>query len=339
MDEKLYIQDLVNLLAEKQDIKVTEAEAFVKTIFELIKDALETDKIVKIKGLGTFKLTEVESRESINVNTGERFRIERHTKISFTPDTQMRDMINKPFSHFETVVLNEGVTFDDMPLSGEGEDNEEEVEEPLHSLEEPVIEKSDNKETLPDEIVEPDTQVNENQIAAYPVSQPTPVEHHHSTLFYGLSIAFIVILLGCGFVFFIPNLHLFEGKEKKQIVQDVPVKQKEYKVLQQDTVTIPVVARPVSSPIDTTKTIITGVRKGSNSVIADSTSYVIVGTMATYKLKVGETLTMVSKHFYETKDLWPYLVMHNRDIIKNPNRLSSGTVIRVPALRDKGYDR
>ena len=59
--------------------------------------------------------------------------------------------------------------------------------------------------------------------------------------------------------------------------------------------------------------------------------------MTTYKLGAGETLTMVSKRFYETKDLWPYLVMHNRHIIKNPNRVPSGTTIRIPALRDKGY--
>ena len=87
MDEKLYIQDIINLLAEKQGMKGAEAEAFVKAVFDIIKEALETDKIVKIKGLGTFKLTEVDSRESINVNTGERIRIESHTKISFVPDT------------------------------------------------------------------------------------------------------------------------------------------------------------------------------------------------------------------------------------------------------------
>lgn len=70
-------------------------------MFELIEEALVTEKYVKVKGLGTFKLTEVESRESVNVNTGERIEIQGHTKISFTPDSSMKDLINKPFAHLK----------------------------------------------------------------------------------------------------------------------------------------------------------------------------------------------------------------------------------------------
>ena len=81
----------------------------------MIEQALENEKTVKIKGLGTFKLVDVDSRESVNVNTGERFQIKGHTKVSFTPDTNLRDTINKPFAHFETVVLNEG-TYWKIPL-------------------------------------------------------------------------------------------------------------------------------------------------------------------------------------------------------------------------------
>ena len=115
MNEKITIQDIANSLKEKQGLTKKEAELFVKSMFDIMKDALASDKYVKVKGLGTFKLTEVESRESINVNTGERFEIQGHTKISFTPDTTLKEQINKPFSHFETVILNDGVDFEDMP--------------------------------------------------------------------------------------------------------------------------------------------------------------------------------------------------------------------------------
>ena len=107
MSDKITIQDIIELLAEKHGMNKKDAEAFVKGIFDLIEEALASEKYVKVKGLGTFKLTEVESRESVNVNTGERFQIQGHNKISFTPDTTMKDLINKPFAHFETVILNE----------------------------------------------------------------------------------------------------------------------------------------------------------------------------------------------------------------------------------------
>ena len=83
-----------------------------KVFFSIIEEGLEKDKYVKIKGFGTFKLIEVDSRESINVNTGERFEIQGHTKVTFTPDNNIKEAVNKPFSAFQTVVLEEGVPID-----------------------------------------------------------------------------------------------------------------------------------------------------------------------------------------------------------------------------------
>ncbi len=126
MNERLTIQDLTDLLAAKHSMTRKDAEAFVKEFFLLIEQALENEKTVKIKGLGTFKLIDVDSRESVKVNTGERFQIKGHTKVSFSPDTNLRDTINKPFAHFETVVLNENTILEDTPIE---EIEEEEVEE------------------------------------------------------------------------------------------------------------------------------------------------------------------------------------------------------------------
>ena len=124
MNEKINLQDLVNLFCEKQGLNKKEAEFFVKTMFDLIEEALATEKYVKIKGFGTFKLTEVSSRESVDVNTGERIEIQGHSKVAFTPDTTMKDLINKPFSHFETVILNEGVELEDTPTEEEFDEQE-----------------------------------------------------------------------------------------------------------------------------------------------------------------------------------------------------------------------
>ena len=124
MNEKINLQDLVNLFCEKQGLNKKEAELFVKTMFDLIEEALATEKYVKIKGFGTFKLTEVNSRESVDVNTGERIEIQGHSKVAFTPDTTMKDLINKPFSHFETVILNEGVELEDTPTEEEFDEQE-----------------------------------------------------------------------------------------------------------------------------------------------------------------------------------------------------------------------
>ena len=124
MNEKITLQDLVELLSIKLGITKKHADTIVREFFNLIEEALATEKYVKIKGLGTFKLTEVDSRESMNVNTGERIEIQGHTKISFTPDTIMKDLINKPFSHFETVVLNDGVQLEDTPFEEEAKTDE-----------------------------------------------------------------------------------------------------------------------------------------------------------------------------------------------------------------------
>jgi nucleoid DNA-binding protein len=111
---KLSIQDLANILVERNGLGQDKAELFVKTMFEIIDSGLCTDKTVKVKGLGTFKVIDVEPRESVNVNTGERVIIEGHEKINFNPEPMLKDVVNKPFAQFETVVLNDGTDFSDM---------------------------------------------------------------------------------------------------------------------------------------------------------------------------------------------------------------------------------
>lgn len=107
------LQLILEELSKKSGLSVKEADSFVSAIFEVVNNGLKEDKITKVKGLGTFKLLAVKPRESINVNTGERVLIEGHNKVSFTPDSFMKELVNKPFSQFETVILNDGVEFEE----------------------------------------------------------------------------------------------------------------------------------------------------------------------------------------------------------------------------------
>lgn len=108
---KLTIQDIAKVLSDRKGLSKNEASNFVNGMFDIIQQALERDMVVKVKGFGTFKIIDVDPRESVNVNTGERVLIEGHNKITFTPDQLLKEIVNKPFSQFETVVLNEGVDF------------------------------------------------------------------------------------------------------------------------------------------------------------------------------------------------------------------------------------
>ena len=144
MNEKLTIQYLVELLVNRHEVSQEDADVFVREFFLLIEQALDADQYVKIKGLGTFKLIGVNSRESVNVNTGERIKIEGHTKISFTPDPSLRDIINRPFSHFETVVLNENTVLEDTPI----EELEEESGNISETTEPPLITETVEREEV-----------------------------------------------------------------------------------------------------------------------------------------------------------------------------------------------
>ena len=107
------IKDLARFLVEKHGIKMADAELFISLMTEIINEGVHRERQVKIKGLGTFKLTSVSSRESIDVNTGERIVIEGRDKLSFAPDNAMKELVNQPFSQFETVVVNDGVELED----------------------------------------------------------------------------------------------------------------------------------------------------------------------------------------------------------------------------------
>lgn len=138
---KFNLNTLAAKLSEKSGLSATEAELFIRNMFDVCHQGLEADKQVKVRWLGTFKVTSVKDRESVDVNTGERIVIEGRDKISFTPDNILKEIVNKPFAQFETVVVNDGVEFDaidkkfDTELS---ETNDSDEEQPV--VEQPIVE-------------------------------------------------------------------------------------------------------------------------------------------------------------------------------------------------------
>lgn len=168
---KISIQELANVLVERRKMNRRDASLFVSAMFDIVQQRLETDKLVKVKGLGTFKIIDVEDRESVNVNTGERVLIEGHGKITFVPDALLKELVNKPFAQFETVVLNDGVDFDDVDTTTTDAPEPEVDAEPIVEPEpEPVVEPE------PEPIVEPEpTPVVAPEPEPAPVVEPEPV--------------------------------------------------------------------------------------------------------------------------------------------------------------------
>ena len=485
MNERLTIQDLIDLLAAKQGISKKDAEVFVKEFFLLIEQALEKDKNVKIKGLGTFKLIDVDSRESVNINTGERFQIKGHTKVSFSPDTSLRDTVNKPFAHFETVVLNAGTVLEDTPVEMEGEEEDavlddvaaddmatedvvaEEVVDDNAAAADITTEDVTTEDVAADDIATEDIttecSVNENvisqdatvetavSIADSPeegaAKQEGPVEpevsaesdrpvgsdvsvaavsidseevhvadsqdavldaveeekgasafkaelkednnpapKEKSVLSY-LIAAIVVVLLLCGGVLvslYYPDFLLFQSTEDesntllaaeqgvqpeivyadsmgqkdsvqaavKEVLPDtvankktcaaevaVPVskkKQREEVSAEKVNKSTPkaassTTAKTASSTIAKT-TLPTTPKATSPTIYSDDVNYKIVGTNTNHMVKAGETLTRISLRYYGTKAMWPYIVKHNKGVIKNPDNVPYGTKIKIPEL-------
>ena len=164
---KLTLNNIAKVLVEKNGLEPKEAMTFTTAMFDLIHDRLNEEGIVKVKGLGTFKMIRVEARESINVRTGERVLIDSHAKITFTPDAVMKELVNKPFSQFETVVLNDDVEFTDM--KSEETTDETNNSEQSESLVD-VVSEGGTPEPAPVVAPEPAPVV-----APEPVAEPTPV--------------------------------------------------------------------------------------------------------------------------------------------------------------------
>lgn len=373
MNEKVNIQNLIELLVEKHRITPKEAEEFVKTFFAVIEEGLEQDKYVKIKGLGTFKLIGVESRGSIDVNTGERIEIQGHTKVSFTPDSALKELINRPFGHFETVILNENTVLEDTPIEKAGEDELDTISEIPSEPASPLIESVIATEKVATEEDADEQQKEEGEISTTEetlknlqqkedtyegVLQQTDIKENKDNGLKWFMIALACVLLACaGIVFYLYYPDLQEesipvSSEEEYTYPTVTMGLQQDSIQEdslkrtEDTLRIPQPTTAEENPAsrqqvekkvvpEEPQKVVKKTTVKSQPVNPDSVNYEIVGTETTYTVKEGETLTRISLRFYGTKALWPYIVKHNADVLKNPNNVTSGTILKIPKLIKK----
>ena len=421
MNEKINIQELIQLLSDRLGVGAQDAESFIKEFFLLIESGLERDKYVKVKGLGTFKLIDVDNRESVDVNTGERIEIQGYTKISFTPENALKELVNRPFSHFEAVVLNDHVNFEDA--SEEGTEEERSSEETA-AIEQTTMQPDvlpDTEQTMQPEVVMPSEDTDEPEVESgadqkcseitnvveQAVSDNVPEETvrealpevsvpvhdlHQKTvgneknqavvsnrrsggarLFAGIMSAVMLcctcVVLALYWDSLFPEKEVLpqgqsdpteswhtaweDSTEQLAAVEDVQAEANEQTSQKQHSLLVTEATQQKATPSQPQEQIqkqaaenlqqpvqqVQPVKKEkvspAKTLKADSVSYVIVGTQASYTMKAGETLTKVALRFYGTKALWPYIVKHNKGVIKNPDNVPYGTVIQIPKLEKK----
>lgn len=363
MNNRLAIQDLAGLLAEYTGKDKNSSERFLREFIAVVSEGVYTDKLVKVKGLGTFKIIPVEKRESIHVNTGERFVIPEHYKFSFLPDKELRELVNKPFSFFETTELRENVDFTDMDVvldepnikETEDESIEEMIPEEKHlPEEEPVVFSEEGSAVPPEEdpVVfseeEPAGQpedegmdtlepvVDERSDSSGPDSPSEEVETGPDAERKKLRTKRIAVVSMFVFLLMLFNIGLYlnrayffkKGKEPLRIDTVFPKGE-----------TVATEAVPDTTIVfaneDSSQTV--GETTVENpEVEPEATSPKVI---ARVKIEPGSRLTLISLKYYGSKLFWVYLYEYNRAVITDPNNVPIGTVIEVPAPEMYGIDR
>lgn len=323
MNERLSISEIIDLFAKEQHLARKEAEQFVKILFDVIVDALAADQYVKIKNFGTFKLTEVSPRESVDVNTGERIEISSHRKVSFTPDTKLRDLINKPFAHFETVVIHETTRLADV----EKVPSASETEEPDW-----VKQEKDSDEEQP-ERMDDALLISEKKAVTATLDHPKKKTYLRVIL-----VGILLSIAGIAAWHFFPN-------GKKTLPVSIRILPAEHIVGNETDMAVGASftdsSKLVSLPAETKNTENTTTNLRSSAVkpmgesIADTTDYLITGLKITYTLNEGETLAKVAYKYYGDKKLWPYIAKYNEQLLQNVHRVLPGMTLRIPELRPK----
>lgn len=389
---KITQTNLAEELAARSGVSREVADSFVCAVAEAIEKGLREDNIAKIKGLGTFKLLEVSDRGSVDVNTGERITIKGYRKVSFTPDSAMKEFVNRPFAHFEPVELNENYPTEEEELP-EVEVEEKDIESTA-SLE-PVAEKpivddgtestevavavSEENVTVPDEQpdeehrqdVEPEE---DNTISTSSEEQPCKKPSRRRSRVW--LVAILLVLLSCG-AYYLSTMkdslvgynEMIEENEpmmvKSDLKESLNEEWREESLGTSASVTVPdtatavqeLVSTPASSAVSldspkpqekvmpesqttaegnfcaVTLTASLQAKSIKDITLADTTDYIIGGTLVTHKLKSGETLIQLSRKYYADKRLWPYIVKHNA--MKDYNNLAIGQMVHIPILKEK----
>lgn len=380
MNDKITLHELVDLFARKSQLSQADAALFAKEFLSLIEEALARDKYVKVKGLGTFKLITVDATEETASNGPETTDSQSHTRVSFIPETGLKDLVNKPFAHFQPVLLKDEVHFTDLPEGETEAESQEKVTKEektgetdavIESPTEPVTEETD--EVLPqteaaspieeeivqvpitEKVIPEEEEVKEKQEDTLsekeekiPAADLTPSGKEANVPWCMIA----SILLAGIFIGGIVTWVLTSGRRyiPEQVVEKLmnETQKTPAPVVVSDSLQLAdtLVVKTDSSLVQKKDTLKTAAKKEEKTpaastpvpkreTLADTVEYQITGNQGSYTLKPGESLVRVALKFYGNKKLWPYLVKHNKAIIKNPDNVPVGTTIQIPQLTPK----
>lgn len=337
MDRKNFTDLIEGIQAINPDSREN-IELFARAFFETIAEGLTENKFVKIKGVGTFKVLDVSPRDSVDVNTGNRIKIGRHSKITFTPDAYLRDMVNKPFAHLQSIVINEGTDIEQMT----NPDNEtiEEIHKENRNKEKatslPIM--TDNAENdidaavgeedpVPETTLEikenNDVVITENENINDPIEETNNASKHFSKKMLALFLLInAVIFFAIGF-YFGGNNNLFDTKQNDTSLKRKGISQVSNVPTKQTATVSP--KRKLAS--DTIK------KKKENFPIMPilaGDKYIIIGEQEPHILKKGENITRIAKQIYGSKEFAKYIIRFNS--ISNPDIVPIGTELKIPKL-------
>ncbi|MDR1719634.1 MAG: HU family DNA-binding protein [Dysgonamonadaceae bacterium] len=326
MNQKINFQELISLLTEKAGIKRNEAENFLREFFNIALESITTDRLLRIKNLGTFKLVDVESRESVNINTGERVIIPAHKKLSYSADENLSKIINEPFAMFSTVDLAQQPTT-----------QTEEVAEPDVPAESTIDAEPDDSIIAPEAS---DTTTEEifssSDMAAAEVYETADYSDFtgNSTLKTVIIALAVLILLGVAGYFafpYIKHLPIF-----KQFFNKIELEEKEVAKISAKNDDKSVALAPTAQDsirVSDTLQSQPPVAKPATTTVKESPK------VKKWKMKYGERLTLIALREYGHKAFWVYLYEENKNIIDDPGLVPVGLEIVIPPASKYQIDK
>ena len=340
MENKIFLTDLAEGLARRKSVSKKDAESFVRMVFDTIQEQLLAGESVKIKGLGTFKVITVGSRESVNVSTGERFTIDSHGKISFTPDKTLSDRVNRPFVDFETVVLNDETKTTDMERIDEPV---EDVEEATDVADEPVAVSEEVAEPVSEEpaaVVEEPAVVEEAQPVEVeqPVEEPQPSESKENEAQkqlnepkkskWWLYLLLLVILLVLAWAIFGRNL---TRAQYQDAVPATPATEQVEEVATEKTPADEAAAEKRAA-VEEPASVKNPEELAAEYPQIENGEYWIVGIKTVHVMQAGEDLSILAEKYYQDKRLISYIYRLNHYSNWKADHMIVGDKVKIPEL-------
>ena len=372
MNRKLLLQEVADAFAQRANISKKKAEAFCRAFFDLIEEELTHESFVKIKGFGIFKVITVNERESININTGERIRIDSHAKLSFVPDSQLKDSINKPFADFQTTTLQDGTTEEELTkaevkierevstsqsLQQESTFNQKECYQkeidnnsdtigpigPTNHQKENLSFREASNRSVKEDTCLPDLNTGSNDLSSGETIPPPPTQTETSSnqdfpsqsksRWLKRIAIFSIFILQAIFCYYAGYYRWLCPYEKNTALPQSATGQEK------------AASQPQSSPQMQSKKTESSNYKQEKIAEADTINYdkaypqlpdgrfQIIGILSTHELQKGENIYHLAKEVYGDKSYAIYIFTFNQ--LKNPDLVPIGTKLKLPKLRKR----